>query len=96
MIDKPSETFDMVFGDMSRKATVYRWGKQIMVEVVSEDDTRAIVQYGVDPETNAPELMQVDKVKDAYRRLTPQEARGIVQEALAHAFEGVEGESATG
>ena len=80
-------TLGNMFGDMTNKATVKRWGKKIMVDIVQENSKTVIVQYGVDPETNRPVLMKIHKIKDAYRVLSPQEARQIVVDALARARE---------
>jgi hypothetical protein len=83
-IETGTITRDSMFGDMTNKATILKWGKRIMVDVVQENSKTAVVQYGVDPETNRPILMKIHKVKNAYRALTPEEAREIVASALAH------------
>jgi len=84
-VEASKMTLGNVFGDMTNKATIKRWGKNIMVDVVQENSKTVIVQYGVDPETNRPMLMKIHKIKDAYRVLSAAEARQIVVDALAHA-----------
>ena len=73
-----------LFGDLSNKATIFRWERSVMVDVVKENELTAIVRYGTDLD-GKPVEFKINKRKSNFKKLTPDEASAIVQEALAFA-----------
>ena len=69
-----------MFGDLTIKAQIDKWGKTIMVDVLKENPKTAHVCYG-------GVRMKIHKVKNNFIRLSEEGAQRIVAEAMKFAQE---------